>query len=373
MRCEIGNLDRQSEGSPRFTLMHELAGRALKRAARLSADGRSVALVFGTVDFAELLLNWACHALSLGVRWFLLVAMDTALLTRLRAVPHMRKHLVLLPRLREGNATITKLNIIGERQRFGLQALEHGYNVVHSDADALWIRDPFPLFAAADIVAERIWGKPLSVVKDWGAGICTGFYFLRSTPAVVALAQSVRTEVSKKRARQPSWQASDQYYVNVMLHRYGVRWEGGKTMAGSQSMETRYFDSNATVGTAHTLHGTIRILMLPHNVVPRACPMLSADEMKVLHQSRRNAVAYSDGRRQIQQLRGKPRYWQHLLQTAHVLHCFPPEKKTAERRHIFMGHPEHTSAELAFARRQGLWMLDERSGDTRCRIRSPDQ
>ena len=140
--------------------------------------------------------------------------MDSALHSSLLRRPHLNAHVALLP----GNRSISKLNVIGERQRFGLRALEAGLNVVHSDADALWLRDPSPLFVGGDVVAERIWGKPSSVVKAWGAGLCTGFYFLRATRAVQALARTVRDEIDRKRARQPTWQASDQYFVNVVLH-----------------------------------------------------------------------------------------------------------------------------------------------------------
>ena len=63
-----------------------------------------------------------------------------------------------------------------QRQRFGLRVLESGLSIVHSDADALWLRDPWPVLRAGDVVgdvasitAERIWGKPPSVVRSWGA------------------------------------------------------------------------------------------------------------------------------------------------------------------------------------------------------------
>lgn len=92
--------------------------------------------------------------------------MDSTLHATFLRHPTLSRHAVLLPTARDGN--VSKLNVIGERQRYGRSVLERGLNVVHSDADALWLRDPFPLFANADIVAERIWGKPLSVVKAWG-------------------------------------------------------------------------------------------------------------------------------------------------------------------------------------------------------------
>ena len=328
---------------------------ALLRAAARSADGRTVALVFGTNDFDAIITNWACHAMHINVHWFVLVAMDRQLHTALLSRPALRSHTVLLPRLRDGNTTITKLNVIGERQRFGLAVLEAGLSVVHSDADALWMRDPTPLFTGGDVVAERIWGKPLSVIRAWGAGICTGFYFMRSTRSVLALARSVRDEVARKRVRQPGVQASDQYWVNVVLHRHGVQWRDGK-MAGMADIRTRFYDPNASVGVASTPHGQIRVVMLAHCIVPRACPVLSPAELRSLAP----AGTYE---RRPRRPNGKAKFWKRLLDTAYVLHCFPPEKgpQPGEKRFIFMGHERHTNAELAFARRQGLWRVA--SGD----------
>jgi hypothetical protein len=109
-------------------LMPHISGQSdvpvLRRASRHARDGRTVALVFGTKDFDALLTNWACHALSLGVRWFVLVAMDRELYASFTGRKSLRRHTVLLPRVRAGNVTLTKLNVIGERQRYGLRALE---------------------------------------------------------------------------------------------------------------------------------------------------------------------------------------------------------------------------------------------------------
>ncbi len=322
----------------------------LRRAASGSADGSTVALVFGTIDFAELLLNWACFAATKAhIDWFTIVAMDTQLYSTLRRT-FVRDRLLLMPRARQAN--ITKLEVIGERQRFGLQVLASGLSVVHSDADALWLKNPSPLLQSADVVAERIWGKPLSVVRAWGAAICTGFYYARSTPAVIGVAKRVASMVAAKRERQPGWQASDQYYLNVVLHEHGVRWNGGGSvrMAPMEDVNARFYDWNSTEGVVATPSGAIRLRMLPHVLVPRACPVLSERELA-------QARAGASGTR----LRGRAKFWAHLRREAYALHCFPPEEKAAqpggERRSIFMGHPAHTAAELSFARRQGLWLL----------------
>ena len=49
---------------------------------------------------------------------------------------------LLLPRVASGDVVISKLNVIGERQRFGLRVLESGFNVLFADLDALFLRGP---------------------------------------------------------------------------------------------------------------------------------------------------------------------------------------------------------------------------------------
>ena len=103
--------------------------------------------------------------------------------------------------------TISKLNVIGERQRFGLRVLEAGFNVLFADLDNIFLKSPAPLLAEGmgDIIGERIWGRPLSVVKKWGAGICTGFYFVRTEDSDILLlhtsVRSIRFDISHQLVR----------------------------------------------------------------------------------------------------------------------------------------------------------------------------
>ena len=41
--------------------------------------------------------------------------------------------------------------------------------MLFADLDALFLRSPAPILADGDIIGERIWGRPLSVVKRWDA------------------------------------------------------------------------------------------------------------------------------------------------------------------------------------------------------------
>lgn len=117
---------------------------------------------------------------------------------------------------------ISKLNVIGERQRFGLRVLEAGFNVLFADLDAIFLRSPAHILADGDLIGERIWGRPLSVVKKWGAAICTGFYFVRSTPQTIKIFRRTHFMIATKRQRMPKWQASSTCRVAHNWHQsYG--------------------------------------------------------------------------------------------------------------------------------------------------------
>ena len=289
------------------------AVQVIAHASKISPDGRTVALCFGTIDFLELMLNWVCHAFSVGVHWFALVAMDRSLYAELLRLPSLRPHALLLPRIAYRNRTVTKLTVIGERQRFGLSVLERGFSIVHTDLDAYWLKNPWPLISVGDdVVAERIWGKPTSVVKAWGAAICTGWYYLRSSKRSIALARKTQSEILAKRTRQPGWQASDQYFINIVLHRqYSLRWDhGNRTLLGADSMSTKFTDLSNASGTALSPAGPLRVRLLAHAIVPRACPVLSATEFKNFIRARQGG-----------KLKGKAYWWRYLMNTASVVHC----------------------------------------------------
>ncbi len=57
--------------------------------------------------------------------------------------------------------------------------LKCGYNVIFSDADAVWLRDPMAYVRGADIAFQRVIYHPPSVSSLWGFTACTGFVSFR--------------------------------------------------------------------------------------------------------------------------------------------------------------------------------------------------
>ena len=326
------------------------ARQLLHRAASSAWDCNTVILLFATADFFDLAINWAQAATSIGVTNFVLVAMDKPLadiLGKFDLPPGL-----LLPRVASGDVTITKLNVIGERQRFGLRVLESGFNVLFADLDALFLRSPAPILADGDIIGERIWGRPMSVVKKWGAAICTGFYFMRSNPRTIAIFRQTHAKIVAKRLKQPKWQASDQWAINHAVDDHDVVWHTPMPMKGMGDPHTKFDDLAPSVG--FTKRHRSKFVVLPHVHVARSCPILRHGTAPPPSNELGEVKKYA--------------LWRKLLKTAYALHCFPPdsmpcpEQKHGEKgcdKSVIMGSAVHIHGEVVFDQRQGLWFMKQ--------------
>jgi hypothetical protein len=324
------------------------ARRVLHRAASYAWDCNTVILLFATGDFYDLAINWAQAATALGIRNYVLVAFDKPLADTLGKFDQPPG--LFLPRVASGDVKITKLNVIGERQRFGLRVLESGFNVLFADLDALFLRSPAPILADGDIIGERIWGRPMSLVKKWGAAICTGFYFVRSNPQTIAIFRRTHEMIVSKRAKHPRWQASDQWAINHAVDEQEVEWTTPMPMKPISDLDTKFVDMSAAIG--YTRRHRSKFVVLPHVHVARSCPILKHG----------TGPPPADEHTEVK----KYKLWNSLLSRSYALHCFPPhsmpcpDQKHGENgcdKSVIMGSAVHIHGEVVFDQRQGLWFM----------------
>ncbi|XP_038071463.1 UDP-D-xylose:L-fucose alpha-1,3-D-xylosyltransferase 3-like [Patiria miniata] len=102
--------------------------------------------------------------------------------------------------------------IMNKRQAYILTLLEQGLEVLFSDSDTFWFRDPFPYFQGDFDISIRSFSKTRIISKTH---FCSGFIYLKPTNATI---QFVRTWVelldnNKKKGKFPT----DQSVMNGLL------------------------------------------------------------------------------------------------------------------------------------------------------------
>jgi hypothetical protein len=144
------------------------------------------------------------------------------------------------------------------RTRLTHSLLAQGFDVLLTDADALWLRNPFPLIEAhldADIVSSR--GLfPENVSKVLGAALCMGFIYVKASAHTVTL----WGEVAAHMARQTT--PDDQRDINNLLLSLGLHYPSKPTYIVSTEYSKGYFQ--------HHNHN-YKVVLLPHVLFRRIC------------------------------------------------------------------------------------------------------
>ena len=214
-------------------------------------------VVLASGDHAPLLENWIRHARAAGIERFLVVAMDDR----------------VADSLARSGTVVARCGFDGSRSDFWLQRLlvldflvQHHVDLVHSDTDAIWLRDPVPDFFAGnrfDLMFSQGIALPPDVLQRWGFVLCCGLFSVRASEATSAFFSSIIAHV----ADAPPF--DDQEVVNRLLCDSGVIWG----TADHVSYRVRYGDYTFTcyldvvAGTSASLG--LRIGLLPHHLFPR--------------------------------------------------------------------------------------------------------
>ena len=154
--------------------------------ARRVQIGGLVIVAAGDWDWRRIILNWVIHAHRLGYSNAIVLSMDEPLHTELH-----RRGIATFDNsanLDAWNVTCLQRHIQRVRMERVLAVaalLAGGFDVLHTDATAIFVRDFVPLLKATpgvDLLAQRE-GAPPDVLKRTGAGVNAGFIYLRATKA----------------------------------------------------------------------------------------------------------------------------------------------------------------------------------------------
>jgi len=226
---------------------------ASRRARPVAPSGRPlVVLTFGNHRYGSVIVNWMVGMHRLGVDNYEVICMDDELAAFMISI---------------GRPCSAMQEVGGDLQHvwlFRLRVLERllhkGTDVLLSDADAVWLRNPLDFLGSGDIVASR--GiLPIPMAAQLGATVCMGWAFFRGTPAV---ARFVGSEVLAR------YVDDDQVAVNDALVAKGLHFPSRLDFMNSTGIDN---------GSA----GDISVRLLDHRRFQRICNPSTFGKAYVAH------------------------------------------------------------------------------------------
>ena len=183
-------------------------------------DEGPVTLVFGTAGYRNTIARWIGHARAAGCEHFRIVCLDRALLEALRAAGEAERavdfHELLPDAPRADFAALPEKDRLKAltplRVRLFRRLAGAGCDFIHSDADALWLRDPRPWLMRSrgyDLLLSQGTVHPRAHYRRHRFTVCAGFFLCRAN----ARTRNFFERVEALAATDPS----DQVRMNAVL------------------------------------------------------------------------------------------------------------------------------------------------------------
>jgi hypothetical protein len=221
-------------------------------------------IVFATTGFSVLLKNWLTHACAAGVTRPLVIAMDDLLAESLAGAG--------IKAIRHGfDGTLADFWL--QRTLIFEALANQGIDFIHSDVDAVWLKDPRPFCFADggfDLVFSQGTTHPVEIWRKWGFVLCCGLFAARARPATAAFFSSVRSLAARV--------GDDQVVVNFLLEQNGLTWSTEGVASYELTVRTQIFTCYRQMLEGASDRLGLRVGMLPHHLVPRL-PVAAPDAL----------------------------------------------------------------------------------------------
>lgn len=212
-------------------------------------------------DYFDSFLNWLLfyHDVcgnDLSMMYFLCIDTKTEIL--------MRKYsLKCSYSLQYGDSFRSMNRIWWTRMLVTKKLLQKGFDVISTDVDAIWLKNPFIEIAKlprADVIVTR--GKyPEAISQKFGAALCMGFIYIKTSELTIDLWNNLVN------SKSPHFNPDDQRELNKYLAKGDIKFP----------IETLdYINSTTTdIGRITLPRGDLYVAVLPQNSYRRECEGLN--------------------------------------------------------------------------------------------------
>jgi hypothetical protein len=236
---------------------------ALHSLLEQQAEKNTIIIVFANDAYRKVLDNWLVGMHRLGLDNLLIFALDTDIGRHLDDLGVANLVIDVEPNL--GALWIRRMEIV-------MEVLEAGYDVIHSDADAVWLKNPVQRYFTNppyDMIFSQGTYWPLDVHEQWGFVLCCGLFYIKSTESTLFALRAMYRQVLGTR--------DDQIACNRVLRDLGVKWEIAEEYRLEFNGRPFRCSPEPIVGMVKNL----RIMLLPHREFQRIAE--SADTVYVKH------------------------------------------------------------------------------------------
>lgn len=173
-------------------------------------ENKTIILVFANYGYLTVLENWIYFIRKLNISNYKVIALDDRLYEYLK-----NKNIETTYRPCEldlGKLWVHRVEVIKE-------FIDEGYDVIHSDADAVWVKNPLVELnnTKGDLIFSQGTFWPLNIHSKWGFVLCCGLFVIRNNAKTKTFLNQWSTNVKIYK--------DDQVSLNNLLDEKKIMWD----------------------------------------------------------------------------------------------------------------------------------------------------
>lgn len=228
------------------------------------AIDNTIIITFANFAYKDVILNWAAGIKRLNIRNYIVISLDEY------AYDYFAKNNITTV-LKPFTGNIDELWIF--RMKIFNQVIENDFDLLHSDADAIWLKNPLPEFfsdKSYDMTFSQGTVYPPDVKNDWGFVLCCGLFLIRSNQTTKSIFGEINNNIMEVK--------DDQVAVNRYLRdNFDIKWTAkpgtiyGINVFGTTITCSHEIITGITKNTdqSNKSEHPIKIAVLPHHLFQR--------------------------------------------------------------------------------------------------------
>jgi hypothetical protein len=210
-----------------------------------------IIVTFADNKYCDVVRNWHAAISKLNITNYIVIALDVE---AFKCFKQHNIYSICLP------MSIDNLSALWEFRLNVLQTINTKFDLIHSDADAIWLRDPIPEYfinSPYDFMCSQGTTYPQDIFSHWGFVLCCGFFYVKCNERTQKMFEHLVKNVANDKDDQITLNKYFKYTLNI-------NW----TMSNFYKMpisDTLFTCSEKLI----VGNGTIKTAILPHHLFQR--------------------------------------------------------------------------------------------------------